>query len=365
MSNPSAPVLDRQAVGGCGCFAEVPPMPMGCAACGHAPYAHGCPDRPADHEYVQPSAALMDTRLRVRRTGDRSLPCFELPCFEPPALAVPAEMIPLVPAQQPARRSARQVPVETTAPVTERWPGERVPPEAVVPVAGQRPAGRASGETAPPVVVPRRSEQAPAAVPVSPLRRVRCPLRSPPRGTRTGPPRPGGGRRRVPGTGRRICAPPRAMPTLPPYRPSGRCGTPLRVFPQPMKRARPPRPTNRRALDRIEVQSMNDGRSTTPEPTTIPGWRLILSDAGRLWASREKPFSPAATHAGAERTVDGDSLEALRAETDRQETFAREAGEQAAKVQTAKEQAAREEEARQAPAPEAQGPKTQAGQVIS
>ncbi|MEV4378919.1 hypothetical protein [Streptosporangium sp. NPDC049644] len=105
---------------------------------------------------------------------------------------------------------------------------------------------------------------------------------------------------------------------------------------------------------------MNDGRSTTPESTTIPGWRLILSDAGRLWASREKLFSPAATHAGAERTVDGDSLEALRAETDRQETFAREAEEQAAK-----EQAARTEEAQQAPAPGAQGPKTRAGQVIS
>ncbi|MEU0480325.1 hypothetical protein ABZ260_14215 [Streptosporangium sp. NPDC006013] len=336
MSNPSAPVLDRQAVGGCGCFAEVPPMPMGCALCGHAPYAHGCPDRPADHEYVQPSAALMDTRLRVRRTGERSLPCFELPCFEPPALAAPAEMIPLVPiqqsVQQSARRPARQVPVKTTAPVAEQRPDERVPAEAVAPVAGQRPAGqrpagRASGETAPPVIVPRFPEQAPAAVPVSPLRRVRCRLRPPPRGARTGPPRLGGGRRRVPGTGQRICAPPRAMPTLPPYRPSGPYGTPLRVFPQPMKRARPPRPTNRRALDRIEVQSMNDGRSTTPEPTTIPGWRLILSDAGRLWASREKPFSPAATHAGAERTVDGDSLEALRAETDRQETFAREAEE--------------------------------------
>ncbi|MEV4750323.1 hypothetical protein AB0K21_28505 [Streptosporangium sp. NPDC049248] len=89
---------------------------------------------------------------------------------------------------------------------------------------------------------------------------------------------------------------------------------------------------------------MRDGSSTTPEPTgpqtTIPGWRLILSDAGRLWASREQPFSPVATHAGAERTVDGDTLEALRAETDRQETFAREAEEQVAKEQAAQEQEA-------------------------
>ncbi|MFI6458160.1 hypothetical protein ACIBF6_42260 [Streptosporangium amethystogenes] len=58
---------------------------------------------------------------------------------------------------------------------------------------------------------------------------------------------------------------------------------------------------------------------------------MILSDAGRLWASRERPFSQVATHAGAEQTVDGDSLEALRAETDRQETFAREAEGQALK----------------------------------
>ncbi|MEU8206049.1 hypothetical protein [Streptosporangium sp. NPDC049046] len=69
---------------------------------------------------------------------------------------------------------------------------------------------------------------------------------------------------------------------------------------------------------------MNDGKSTGPEPT-IPGWRLILSDAGRLWASREEPFPSIAFHAGAERTVDADNLEALRAETDRQETIAREA----------------------------------------
>ncbi|MER6824873.1 hypothetical protein ABT352_02640 [Streptosporangium sp. NPDC000563] len=97
---------------------------------------------------------------------------------------------------------------------------------------------------------------------------------------------------------------------------------------------------------------MTDGSSTHPEPTssptTIPGWRLILSDAGRLWASRERPFSEVATHAGAERTVDADDLEALRTETDRQETFAREV-----------EEAAHEQVARKVPERE------QAGQVIS
>ncbi|MFI6457866.1 hypothetical protein ACIBF6_40700 [Streptosporangium amethystogenes] len=104
---------------------------------------------------------------------------------------------------------------------------------------------------------------------------------------------------------------------------------------------------------------MRDGSSTHPEPTspetTIPGWRLILSDAGRLWASREKPFSKAALYAGAERTVDADSLEALRAETDRQESFAREA----------EEQAVREQETREAPASKARETREQAGQVIA
>ncbi|WP_433371065.1 hypothetical protein [Streptosporangium sp. CA-115845] len=76
---------------------------------------------------------------------------------------------------------------------------------------------------------------------------------------------------------------------------------------------------------------MDDVRSSTPEPA-IPGWRLILSDTGRLWASREEAFPPAAFHAGAERTVDADTLDALRAETDRQETIAREAQEQAEQV---------------------------------
>ncbi|MEU0485794.1 hypothetical protein ABZ260_42325 [Streptosporangium sp. NPDC006013] len=74
---------------------------------------------------------------------------------------------------------------------------------------------------------------------------------------------------------------------------------------------------------------MNDAKSAGSE-LTIPGWRLILSDAGRLWASRERPFCALAFHAGAERTVDADSLEALRAETDRQEAIAREARQRAA-----------------------------------
>ncbi|MFC0863344.1 hypothetical protein ACFHYQ_13680 [Sphaerimonospora cavernae] len=53
----------------------------------------------------------------------------------------------------------------------------------------------------------------------------------------------------------------------------------------------------------------NDRASTSG--TAFAGWRIMRSDAGRLWASREKPFSSAAENAGAYRTVDGDDLREL------------------------------------------------------
>ncbi|MEV0756416.1 hypothetical protein, partial [Streptosporangium sp. NPDC050280] len=119
MNNPGAAVLDRATTSGCGCFVEVPPLPMGCATCGHAPYAHGCPDRPADHEYGQPSGDLLEVRLRVRRTGDRSLPCFEpAPAPAEGIVAIPEQRRPerspaaerLVPVSSPRRRSCRPRP---------------------------------------------------------------------------------------------------------------------------------------------------------------------------------------------------------------------------------------------------------------
>lgn len=45
----------------------------------------------------------------------------------------------------------------------------------------------------------------------------------------------------------------------------------------------------------------------------------------RRMPGKASPSALAAFHAGAERTVDADSLEALRAETDRQEAIAQEA----------------------------------------
>ncbi|MGW0590813.1 hypothetical protein [Streptosporangium sp. NPDC002607] len=113
MHNPSAPVLDRAMASRCGCFAESPPLPMGCAVCGHAPYAHGCPDQAADHEYTQPSGELMAERLDVRRRLGlgRTLPTFE------PARGVTTQLAPVVPAPRQAERetpSARTRPAGRT-----------------------------------------------------------------------------------------------------------------------------------------------------------------------------------------------------------------------------------------------------------
>ncbi|MEU9832968.1 hypothetical protein AB0D67_15690 [Streptosporangium sp. NPDC048047] len=85
------------------------------------------------------------------------------------------------------------------------------------------------------------------------------------------------------------------------------------------RRTRPARPTTGRVLDRMEVRSMMDVRSTMPGPA-IPGWRLILSDKGRLWAVRREAFPRGALRAGAEITVDVDTFDALKAEVARQVT---------------------------------------------
>ncbi|MGW4424850.1 hypothetical protein [Streptosporangium sp. NPDC004631] len=66
---------------------------------------------------------------------------------------------------------------------------------------------------------------------------------------------------------------------------------------------------------------MSDVRAAVPAPA-IPGWQVFLSDRGRFWASRREPFSTQAAYAGAERTVDADTFEQLRAETARQEETA-------------------------------------------
>ena len=52
---------------------------------------------------------------------------------------------------------------------------------------------------------------------------------------------------------------------------------------------------------------MTDRKGTAP----TEGWRVMTSDCGRLWATRERPFPAVAEEAGAARTVDGDDLAEL------------------------------------------------------
>ncbi|MEU8055727.1 hypothetical protein [Microbispora bryophytorum] len=58
---------------------------------------------------------------------------------------------------------------------------------------------------------------------------------------------------------------------------------------------------------------------------TIPGWRIFKSDANRMWATRDVPFSAAAEKARAFRTVDADDMDELRRVIDIQEQIASEA----------------------------------------
>ncbi|WP_327045485.1 hypothetical protein OG320_27940 [Microbispora sp. NBC_01189] len=52
----------------------------------------------------------------------------------------------------------------------------------------------------------------------------------------------------------------------------------------------------------------------------------MRSDAGRLWASRERPFPAVVEHAGACRTVDGDDLVELCRAIAQQESIAEQRG---------------------------------------
>ncbi|MEU7882233.1 hypothetical protein [Microbispora bryophytorum] len=56
--------------------------------------------------------------------------------------------------------------------------------------------------------------------------------------------------------------------------------------------------------------------------TEFAGWRIMRSDAGRFWASREQPFTASAEQAGAYRTVDADDLRELCQAIAEQESLA-------------------------------------------
>ncbi|MFJ2028013.1 hypothetical protein [Streptosporangium sp. NPDC087985] len=306
MTNPSAAVLDRQAASGCGCFADRPPMPMGCAACGHPPYAHGCDQATPGHDYAQPSGALIAERLRVRhRLGLGRV----LPVYGPPAVVAPDEVIPLVPAQR------RPAPPAVTAPA---------PAPAAVPLPAPAPA---------PVVPPAPPPVPPAApalpVPVPVPRTTPRPVRHPEPALRpaaTAPPRRHDRRRPAPRRTRVTVRSPRPKRTsAPPCRAPVLCGAPQMPSAPHLSRVRPDVTSAGRTPDRTsEVRSMHHPKTATPAPA-IPGWRVIRSDAGRYWASREEPFpDDTAWNSPPFRTVDADTFDDLQAEVTRQEEAAQE-----------------------------------------
>ncbi|MFG1944981.1 hypothetical protein [Nonomuraea sp. NPDC048826] len=53
---------------------------------------------------------------------------------------------------------------------------------------------------------------------------------------------------------------------------------------------------------------MTHDRTLVTAPPVFAGWRIMRSDAGRFWATRERPFPRAVENAGAHRTVDADDL---------------------------------------------------------
>ncbi|MEU1736440.1 hypothetical protein [Streptosporangium sp. NPDC020145] len=295
MNKRSAPALDRNTPLNCGCFADAAPLPMGCALCGHSPYAHGCPGQNADHEYVQPDGALMNARLEARRHGGP----VRLPAPRPPAEVAPIEVIPLVPAQ---RRPGVEVELPVSAPVVP-FP-EPVPAEP--PVEDE------------PAVEP---EQQPAIRPARPPlpRRTRRPL-LPPAATR--PPRRRDGDRPAPG-GVRGAGRTAPRPARPPV------GALQSLLSHHIGRTCPTFTAPEQVLDRKRGAIVNDGKATEPSPT-IPGWRLLISDRGRFWAFRKEAFPDEAKRAGAEPDVVADTFDEIQALTERQEEIARQAADRGA-----------------------------------
>ncbi|MFF4988789.1 hypothetical protein ACFY19_16450 [Streptosporangium saharense] len=293
MSKSSAPGIGSDT---CACFEGAVPLPMGCARCGHSPYAHGCSQQDG-HEYVQPSGLLMNARLQARREYGPQI----LPAPRPPVEVAPGEVVPLVPAQR--------------RPVPEPDPEPEAP--AVAPAANVQP-GLLPVPVDDPVAVPAPE---PVAVPVRP---------SPP--PVPGAPRAGISWARLhrPGLSRGGVRPASGRPP----RREGRCRVPrtpttcrpslhpaAHVLCCPAGQARLAITSSARASDRItEVQIMHNTPASTP---AIPGWRLIVSDTGRYWAIRNRAFPRVALRAGVEPAVDADTFEEVQAAVAEQEDKAR------------------------------------------
>lgn len=70
---------------------------------------------------------------------------------------------------------------------------------------------------------------------------------------------------------------------------------------------------------------MTHDRAVTVARPVFAGWRIMCSDAGRWWATRERPFPRAVEDAGAYRTVDADDLVKLCQAIAAQESIAEQA----------------------------------------
>lgn len=91
-------VAAAREAGICTSYAKTPPMPMGCAVCGHPPYAHGCTLCPADHDYAVPTPEQYARRMDAWHAAGPH----RLPGRNAPAHVAPAEVIPLTRRQRPA-----------------------------------------------------------------------------------------------------------------------------------------------------------------------------------------------------------------------------------------------------------------------
>ncbi|GGL50249.1 hypothetical protein [Planomonospora parontospora] len=113
----------------CGpCFsASRPPLPMGCAVCGHPPYDHGCL-HVDEHDYQAPSGAQIRARqhlIRAARLDEQGMPAT---AWVRPSMCVP------VAAEETPVEEVLAVPVPRTAePAPQAVPRSPVPvePQAV------------------------------------------------------------------------------------------------------------------------------------------------------------------------------------------------------------------------------------------
>ncbi|GAT68995.1 hypothetical protein PS9374_04660 [Planomonospora sphaerica] len=125
MRHLNPPDAEGEPVGG-SCFSTTrPPLPMGCAVCGHPPYDHGCL-RVDAHDYQAPSGAQIRARqglIRAARLDEQGMPAT---AWVRPSMCVP------VAAEETPVEEASAVPVPRTAgPAPQATP---LPPVSAGPV---------------------------------------------------------------------------------------------------------------------------------------------------------------------------------------------------------------------------------------